>query len=98
MAFFVRGGRPQHINGTTAAVPTVEKWPLQGPSVDLTIHNLDAATTLEVFFTKLAADAGVGNGLLIGPGMGWQGPLECIEFWTYAAASMSFRALALTRP
>jgi hypothetical protein len=79
-------------------VTTLQKWPLQGKSIDLSIHNTDSSDDLEVFLTKGAADAGSGNGTLIGPGMGLQVPAECVEFWTYATAAVTFRALAITRP
>ena len=98
MAVFVRGGSPQHINGTTA-VATLEKWPVEaGPTVDFTIHNLHASAALEVFLTKAAADLGAGNGILIAAGMGWQAPVEIIEFWTISASAVPFRALAVSRP
>jgi hypothetical protein len=98
VASFIRGGKPEHINGTTA-VATVQKWSVGGgETMDFTIHNLHASATLELFFTKDAADLGAGNGILLVAGMGMQFPIELRDFWTYSASAVPFRALAVCRP
>jgi len=95
---FIRGGRPQHLNRTTA-VATLEKWPLPGKTCSLAISNQHATQALEVFFTLSAAEAGAGEGWLINAGMVQEFALaECMEIWTLAAAAVPFRIVAMIHP
>lgn len=98
MAGYVRPGRGQHINGTTA-VATVEKWAITvGRTTRVMIVNTHGATGLEVFFTKEAADLGAGAGWLLAAGASLTLEIEVIEFWTLAAGACTFRAIVTGRP
>lgn len=96
MSLFVRGGRPQHINGATAA--TLSRWNISvGPTMEFEIHNV-GSVEIELFLTQEAADKGAGYGLLIQPGYGYTARIEIIDFWTLSASAGSFRAVAVGRP
>jgi hypothetical protein len=97
VAPFVRGGRPHHVNGTTA-VAEVELWPMPGKTCSIAISNQHATQALEVFFDEESADAGAGAGWLINAGMVQEFSGEFMEIRTLAAAAVPFRIAAFTHP
>lgn len=93
---FKRSGRPEHINGATAAA-TVEKWSIRnGPTQRLVFHNTHATESIVLTLTT-EAEAGDGIGLLIRAGYGVDLDVEVLDFWTQSTNASSFQALAVCR-
>jgi hypothetical protein len=93
---FIRGGLPQHINGTTAN-NAVEKWPVTGGRTNwLRFVNTSANAIVLTLTTE--ADATAGIGLSVAAGAAVEVFAEIIEFWTKAAAGAStFQMLVACR-
>jgi len=99
MSQFIRGGRPQHINGATK-VATVEHWPITaGKTVRFWFKNVHASEAIILSFTEFtAAEAAAGAGITIAAAAVFNEPVEAFEFWTYSAGVSAFQSLAMCRP
>jgi len=96
MSQFIRGGRPQHLNGATKAA-TVEHWPITaGKTVRFWFKNVHASEAIILSFT--AADAAAGVGITLAATAVFDEPVEAFEFWTYSAGISAFQSLAMCRP
>jgi hypothetical protein len=97
MAIHVRAGKPEHINGTTAAGGDPQEWSIRvGPTNRLIINNNHASVVLRIYLTEEAMNAN--EGMDIQPGFGYDYAVEVVRFWTFTASAGSFQALAIARP
>jgi len=98
MSQFIRSGRPQHLNHTTAAGGDPQEWSITvGITNQLVINNVHATEPLEVFLTAAAAALGAGAGFTIQPGFGHAFDVEVRRFWTLTTNAGSFQAVAIGR-
>jgi hypothetical protein len=94
-----RSGHPQHINGPATTGGTLENWPVTGgPTLQLDFQNTHATEDIELFLTKVAAEAGAGNGFIVPARVGFVLEVEVIEFWTLSTNASSFTCIAACRP